>query len=263
MASPDEARKEYTILIAGDSRVSKLKDYIDRIMATSVFKSDQYSFEVICVPGGTFDRVVETAIWKCERRMYQQVYLFAGICDLSTRSGSLWMPKFHDCGVLLDYLKRKSEVSYNKLKCIGELVIINELVGMDISAYNKFKLRANTAQFTIDNTLPGFNRWVHRFLTSANPLLNAPYYAAYIYKFRRGKMTPRYELATADGLHYNVFFMNRFAMDIAKNVQYNRALIHGHTIKTPDNEHDIDYDLERSHDSGTSSDFPEKQGWSD
>lgn len=263
MARAECRKSSYNILICGDSRIAKLSEHLERIIDTSTFRGSKYTFEFICVPGGTIDRVVETALWRCEKSMYNQVYLFAGVCDLSRRSGSLWMPIFDDCDKLMIYLKQKAADAYTKLSNIGELVILNEIVGMDIAAYNKYRMKAPSAQATIDRVLPSYNRWVHRFLTSANPLLMAPYYAAYIYKFRRGRLSARYELATSDGLHFNVFFLERLALDIAKSAQYNRALLHGHTICEMKDDFDPDYLLDRSNDSTTSDDYPAKQGWSE
>lgn len=221
----------YNILIIGDSRVRHLDSYLTREKDEGRSHS-RLTFEVISKPGGGIHQCVRDGVLNRKLDRYHQVYLMAGVCDLSYKRGRKLYPYTysHQTPDMVTHLQAKYETAYDQLLDITDCPVICDLIGMDLIMYNKSQYDDDYLQDVIDESVQMTNNWLHTFMKSKLQHTCSPYYAHYVYKRRNNRTSCRYHKATIDGLHFTNYYLEFISKEVIKSTQMNRCNIHPNTF---------------------------------
>lgn len=232
----------YNVLVIGDSRVRKLDQFIRR-EATEHRSTPGLNFEVIAKPGGKINQCITEALQYRLVNRYHQVYLMAGVCDLSSKRGKKLYPYDHcdETPNLVSYYQTNFQTAYNRLAPITDCPIICDVIGMDFKMYNKSQYEDDVLQDVVDEAIPQVNNWLHAFMKSKPLHACSPYYAHYVYKRRNNRTSCRYSKATIDGLHYTDYYLSFIAKEIIKSTKKNKITVHPNSFNMREDDY-IDED---------------------
>lgn len=206
-----------TVVICGDSRVRALSTHLRDLRQDS----PKYKEIVISVPGATISRIT-SAIYKRYKLKTAptQIYMMAGICDLTTKVGHRNLkPAFRTKVALMDHMIQEYTHAYDTLSQITKSPVICELVGMDLEKYCGHS-QNQEYQRMMDGCIPELNAYIHH-LNNQNGGKAVPRSANYIHKSRHGKKSARYGIGMTDGVHYNEEYSRYVAARLSKCITEN------------------------------------------
>lgn len=211
-------RMENRIVICGDSRV--------RVLATHLKDLNQGTLGlkevVVSVPGGTITKITSAVYRKYKNETPPaQIYLMAGICDLTFKTGHRDLqPAFNSKMALMYHMKQEYAHAYDMLNQITNLPVVCELVGMDLEEYCGHT-RHHEYQRLIDECIPELNAYIHHLNNNQNGGAAMPRYANFIHKSRHGKRSARYGIGMTDGIHFNEKYARYITARLSKSITEN------------------------------------------
>lgn len=210
------------ILIIGDSRLRGLDSHL-KIAISNHAEKPKLNITVLPMPGAGIKQVVNNVTTKYQSRMFDQVHLKAGVCDLMHKvSPHNLTPNFPNSESLMRWYLPTLAQAQTDLYSITRTPVLCELVGMDIAAYNRAGISHPKYQEIIDEAIPRVNAYIrHLNNTMKYGRIQAHLCAGYAHKVRGGKCSARYPLVLEDGIHYNKAYKTRVATGLLRAILKN------------------------------------------
>ena len=202
------------ILILADSRGYALEKQLRKLHKSNTL----VRIHVRAVPGGTITDVVDTGLSALKSKHFHQIYLFAGVNDMTCKLGHREVtPVFNNWSTLVKYMMIQFYEARTSLYAISKTVIICELVGIHLGLYNSSGSCYKPQQDIINRGVMRINEYIADMNRQAE--VYSPYFAGLTHKMKGTDILyHRYALTTYDGLHFNQVTAYRMAEYFIQNI---------------------------------------------
>lgn len=214
-----KGKKKHLIIIIADSRGRELQLEINKQARPG------FDIRVLVSPG----KGLVAAVCEAESKLFwwqpEQVYVIAGICDITKKNKhtnkvslretnpmfAMSLYKFH-----MEAIRSSLTSKLGNDDCI---VVFGELVGMNIVGYNGTRF-PDQQQNLLNEIVEGVNKEI--IAQNASRDLVTPWIARTIHKnWRNGRKMHRYHKLAADGVHLTQDLREMWAREILKSIYKN------------------------------------------
>ena len=208
----------YKVLLLADSRGFAVDRFISRLLRN---REDVILIEAHSYSGAKIEEVVTRGRREAQYRSYDQVYLLAGVNDLTIHKGRRRIkPKFYSWSLLVRQLMIDFHVARTRLQSLSAHIIVCDLVGLHIGSYNYSRDGESYGlqQSILDAAIIRINEYVHEM--NYNAWVFSPRFADIVHKsrFPDRPIHHRYDRTTKDGLHYTAHTTEKFAILLLINI---------------------------------------------
>ena len=175
--------------------------------------------EVHSYSGAEIEEVVTRGRKDASHKFYDQVYLLAGVNNLTVYIGRRHVePKFDNWSLLVRSLMIDFHVARTRLQGLSAHVIVCDLVGIHMGLYNRWREAFKLQQVILDAAIIRVNEYIHEM--NYNSWVFSPRFGDIVHKarFPDRPIHHRYEVTTKDGLHYTSNTTERFAIMLLINI---------------------------------------------
>lgn len=212
-------RRKWFVVIIADSRGKDLQQVINDQVRPG------YDIRVLVSPG----KGLVAAVCEAESKLFwwqpDQVYIVAGVCDITKKNKQTNTISLRETNPLLaiSLYKFHMEAIRNSLTTkLGNndcKIVFGELVGVNMARYNGTGY-PDPQQDQLNNIVEGVNMEIVAQNTSQN--LVTPWIARTIHKNRRdGRKIHRYHKMASDGVHLTDELRDTWAKEILKSIYKN------------------------------------------
>ena len=150
--------KPLRILLLPDSRGFKVKESIQGIMRG---RNIPLIIEVRAYSGATIEEVTTAGLFEANYRSYDQIYLLAGVNNMTTRLGYRNVkPNFTSWSGMIRNFMIEFHVARTRLYRLTDCVIVCDLIAMHLGTYNKNGNDYPVQQAIINNATLRINEYV-------------------------------------------------------------------------------------------------------
>ena len=202
------------ILLLCDSRGYALERQTQKLLSSETL----IRIHVLATPGGTINDVVNTALATMTGKRFHQIYLTAGVNDMTCKLGYREVtPIFNNWSILVRYMMIQFYEARSSLYALSNTVTVCELVGLHLGLYNSSGLRYQPQQDILNRGVIRINEYIANMNRQAN--VYSPYFAGLTHKMKgTDNIYHRYALTTYDGLHFNQVTAHRMAEYLIQNI---------------------------------------------
>ena len=97
----------------------------------------KHQVDIEFLRGGTLQSVADMGVDKLKNFPYDACYLFAGVNNITAKSGKKCHLRFNSVKETEEFLLLEIDRAYTKLISVCKSVIICHIIGLDIATYNK------------------------------------------------------------------------------------------------------------------------------
>ena len=187
------------ILYLADSRGFSNDTHLTRMLSGK----DTVKVHCIFTPGGNIKDVVQEGIRQTGRKKFNQIYVQAGINNLTCKLGNREVtPIFNSWSLLIRHLMIEYHEARALLYQLSDTVIICELVGLHFGLYNLSGAQYLPQQLILNRGVMRANEYIADMNRQVKVF--SPYFAGLTHKMKgTTEVYHRYALTTYDGLHFN------------------------------------------------------------
>ena len=187
--------------------------------AKIILEGDNFiRLHVVPVSGGTISQVVEAGLLYAGNRKFDQVYLHAGINNLTCKLGYREVtPIFNNWSLMVRYMMIQFYEARASLHRIADTIIMCELVGMHFGLYNRSTKCYLPQQVILNRGVMRINEYITDMNRQAG--IYSPYFCGLTHKMKgTTKLHHRYVQTTHDGLHFNKMTALKLAEYLIQNI---------------------------------------------
>ena len=211
----------YKVLLLADSRGYSVKGFMNTFLEG---KSIPLLVEVLAFSGATIEEVVSRGLADARFKHYDQVYLLAGVNNLTKFHRRRQVsPQYYDWTTLVNQLMVKFYSARTDLKPLSANIIVCDLIALHMETYNEGKAAFYKQQEIIDNATIRVNEYIQEM--NGNEWVYSPRFADHVHKARSvdKPIQHRYSATMKDGLHYNPATTAKFSILLLRNILSLRA----------------------------------------
>ena len=208
--------ESYRVLLLADSRGFKVKERIRNMMTG---RGLPLEVEVKAFSGGTIDTVTTKGLFEAKYRRYDQVYLLAGVNNLTEHLGYRRVkPRFEQWSVMVRRLMIEFHIARTRLYRLTDRVIVCDLIALNLATYNIDGEGYFLHQEIINSATVRINEYVEEMNRDAG--VYSPRFADHVHKgrFADKPIHHRYEGTMKDGLHYTAETTSKFSVLLLRGI---------------------------------------------
>ena len=203
------------VLLLTDSRGFAIKEQLNSLMNDDTF----INIQLAALSGGTVSEVTQYGLASVQDSKFHQVYLMAGINDLTCKLGVREVtPVFNNWSLLVRHMMIQYYEARDLLSNLASDVVVCEFTGIHFGLYNASGKAYSPQQDILNNGVIRVNEYIAEMNREAKVF--SPYIAGLTHKMKEtDKLYHRYALTTHDGLHYNNMTAYKHAENLLQNVR--------------------------------------------
>ena len=168
--------------------------------------------------GGNTLEVVNKGLKVLKGRKIHQIYLIAGVKDMTCKLGTKEVtPIFNNWSLLVRHMMIQCYKARAHLYSLSDRVIVCELTGLHLGLYNTSCTQYLPQQNILNNGVLQINVYIAEM--NGDDAVYSPYFAGYTHKMKGAeKIHHCYVQTTYGGLHFHMISVNRMANNLVQNI---------------------------------------------